>query len=37
MPPWFGGRFKFVMRDTGSSEVQVSRTQARLLRTRLKW
>ena len=35
--PWFGGRFKFVMRDAAASEVQVSRTQARLLRTKLKW
>jgi two-component system, LytTR family, response regulator LytT len=35
--PWFGGRFKFVMRDPAASEVQVSRAQARLLRTQLKW
>ena len=35
--PWFGGRFKFVMRDTTASEVQVSRAQARILRSQLKW
>lgn len=35
--PWFGGRFKFVMRDEVGSEVQVSRAQARQLRARLKW
>jgi two-component system, LytTR family, response regulator LytT len=35
--PWFGGRYKLVMRDTPASEVAVSRTQARTLRARLKW
>lgn len=35
--PWFGGRFKFVMRDAAGSEVQVSRAQARILRSTLKW
>ena len=34
---WFGGRFKLVMRDTAGSEVALSRTQARVLRARLKW
>jgi DNA-binding LytR/AlgR family response regulator len=34
---WFGGRYKLVMRDTGGSEVALSRTQARVLRARLKW
>ncbi len=35
--PWFGGRFKLVMRDTAASEVALSRTQARALRARLRW
>jgi DNA-binding LytR/AlgR family response regulator len=35
--PWFGGRYKLVMRDQPASEVAVSRTQARTLRARLKW
>src|SRR5690348_15815957 len=35
--PWFGGRFKLVMKDPASTEVGVSRAQARLLRTRLRW
>lgn len=35
--PWFGGRYKLVMRDQPGSEVAVSRTQARALRSRLKW
>jgi two-component system LytT family response regulator/two-component system response regulator LytT len=34
---WFGGRYKLVMRDNGGSEVALSRTQARVLRSRLKW
>jgi two-component system LytT family response regulator/two-component system response regulator LytT len=34
---WFGGRYKLVMRDTAGSEVALSRTQARVLRARLKW
>jgi len=35
--PWFGGRYKLVMRDEGASEVALSRAQARELRARLKW
>jgi two-component system LytT family response regulator/two-component system response regulator LytT len=35
--PWFGGRFKLVMRDANGSEVALSRTQARALRARLRW
>ncbi len=35
--PWFGGRFKLVMRDQIGSEVELSRAQARILRARMKW
>ena len=35
--PWFGGRFKLVMRDQKSSEVELSRAQARALRERMHW
>jgi two-component system LytT family response regulator/two-component system response regulator LytT len=35
--PWFGGRYKLVMRDQSGSEVALSRAQARELRARLKW
>jgi len=35
--PWFGGRYKLVMRDPGNSEVAVSRAQARALRAKLRW
>jgi DNA-binding LytR/AlgR family response regulator len=35
--PWFGGRYKLVMTDHAESEVAVSRTQARVLRARLRW
>ena len=35
--PWFGGRYKLVMRDAAGSEVALSRTQARTLRARLHW
>jgi two-component system LytT family response regulator/two-component system response regulator LytT len=35
--PWFGGRFKLLMRDAANSEVVLSRAQARALRTRLRW
>jgi two-component system response regulator LytT len=35
--PWFGGRFKLVMRNSQSSEVELSRTQARVLRRRMRW
>jgi two-component system, LytTR family, response regulator len=35
--PWFGGRYKLVMRNTAGSEVALSRTQARALRGRLRW
>jgi len=35
--PWFGGRFKLVMRDQAASEVAVSRAQARTLRAKLRW
>ena len=35
--PWFGGRFKLVMRDQKDSEVELSRAQARELRARMHW
>ena len=35
--PWFGGRYKLVMRDEAASEVALSRAQARTLRSRLRW
>lgn len=35
--PWFGGRFKLVMRNPESSEVELSRAQARILRRQMKW
>jgi two-component system LytT family response regulator/two-component system response regulator LytT len=35
--PWFGGRFKLVMRGRDNAEVVVSRAQARELRQRLRW
>ncbi|HWP66592.1 MAG TPA: LytTR family DNA-binding domain-containing protein [Candidatus Limnocylindria bacterium] len=35
--PWFGGRFKLVMRGRDDAEVIVSRAQARELRQRLRW
>jgi len=35
--PWFGGRYKLVMRDAAGSEVALSRTQTRALRARLRW
>jgi DNA-binding LytR/AlgR family response regulator len=35
--PWFGGRYKLVMRDGAASEVVLSRGQSRVLRARLKW
>jgi len=35
--PWFGGRYKLVMRDQPGSEVALSRAQARELRARLHW
>ncbi len=35
--PWFGGRYKLVMRDAESSEVELSRAQARELRARMHW
>lgn len=35
--PWFGGRYKLVMRDQKNSEVELSRAQARELRSRMHW
>jgi DNA-binding LytR/AlgR family response regulator len=35
--PWFGGRFKLVMHDQKGSEVELSRAQARELRSRMHW
>ncbi len=35
--PWFGGRYKLVMADRQGSQVELSRTQARILRGRLNW
>jgi len=34
---WFGGRYRLVMRDSQASQVELSRVQARELRTRLGW
>jgi two-component system, LytTR family, response regulator len=34
---WFGGRYRLVMRDSQSSQVELSRVQARELRARLGW
>lgn len=34
---WFGGRYRLVMRDSESSQVELSRVQARELRARLGW
>jgi DNA-binding LytR/AlgR family response regulator len=35
--PWFGGRFKLVMKNQEKSEVELSRAQARVLRRRMQW
>lgn len=35
--PWFGGRYKLVMRNAEASEVELSRAQARVLRRRMRW
>ncbi|HSP97569.1 MAG TPA: LytTR family DNA-binding domain-containing protein [Candidatus Dormibacteraeota bacterium] len=35
--PWFGGRYKLVMRNPAASEVELSRAQARVLRRRMHW
>ena len=35
--PWFGGRYKLVMRDEAGSEVELSRAQGRELRSRMNW
>jgi DNA-binding LytR/AlgR family response regulator len=35
--PWFGGRFKLILRDQKGSEVELSRAQARELRGRMHW
>ena len=35
--PWFGGRYRLVMRDAAHSKVALSRVQARALRARLRW
>jgi len=35
--PWFGGRFKLVMKNPAGSEVELSRAQARVLRRRMHW
>lgn len=34
---WFGGRYRLVMKDEQSSQVELSRVQARELRARLGW
>ena len=34
---WFGGRYRLVMKDSESSQVELSRVQARELRNRLGW
>ncbi len=35
--PWFGGRYKLVMKDQKGSEVELSRSQTRELRSRMHW
>lgn len=35
--PWFGGRYKLVMRNPERSELELSRAQARVLRRRMQW
>lgn len=35
--PWFGGRYKLVMRNPEQTELELSRTQARVLRRRMQW
>src|SRR5262249_17643 len=35
--PWFGGRFKLVMRDQKGSEVELSRAQAREVPGGMHW
>src|SRR5262249_32668173 len=35
--PWFGGRFKLIMRNQDNSEVELSRAQARILRRTMRW
>ena len=35
--PWFGGRYKLVLRNPAASEVELSRAQARILRRRMHW
>ncbi len=35
--PWFGGRFKLMMRDQAATELELSRAQARVLRRRMQW
>lgn len=35
--PWFGGRYKLLMRNPAASEVELSRAQARVLRRRMHW
>jgi len=35
--PWFGGRYKLVMKNPEHSELELSRAQARTLRRRMQW
>lgn len=35
--PWFGGRYKLVMRNPEQTELELSRAQARVLRRRMQW
>lgn len=35
--PWFAGRYKLVMKDQKGSELELSRAQTRLLRSRMHW
>ncbi len=35
--PWFGGRYKLLMRDQAKTELELSRAQARVLRRRMQW
>lgn len=35
--PWFGGRYKLIMRNPDQTELELSRAQARVLRRRMQW
>ena len=35
--PWFGGRYKLLMRNPDETELELSRAQARVLRRKMQW